>query len=68
MNNEVIDARNEGSAALADDETIFYLDVNPLICDETGGMDPQYTYDGVHLKGKDIQIWKDYLKTHAISP
>ena len=68
INNEGIDARNEGIAALADDETIFYLDVNPLICDETGGMDPQYTYDGVHLKGKDIQIWKDYLKTHAISP
>ena len=68
INNEGIDARNEGIAALADDETIFYLDVNPLICDETGGMDPQYTYDGVHPKGKDIQIWKDYLKTHAISP
>lgn len=68
INNEGIDVRNEGIALLADEEKIFYLDVNPLICDETGGMDPEYTYDGVHLKGKHIQIWKDYLKTHAISP
>lgn len=68
INNEGIEARNEGIALLADDEKVFYLDVNPLICDDTGGMDPEYTYDGVHLKGKHIQIWKDYLKTHAISP
>ncbi len=68
INNEGIDARNEGIALLADDERVFYLDVNPLVCDESGGMNPDYTYDGVHLKGKDIQIWKDYLKAHAISP
>lgn len=68
INNEGIEARNEGIAKLADNEKVFYLDVNPMICDETGGMDPEYTYDGVHLKGKHIQIWKDYLKTHAISP
>lgn len=67
INNEGIDARNEGIAQLADNETIFYLDVNPLICDETGGMIPDYTFDGVHLKAKYIEIWKDYLKSHAIS-
>ena len=68
INNEGIDARNEGIALLADDERVFYLDVNPLVCDESGGLNPDYTYDGVHLKGKDIQIWKDYLKAHAICP
>lgn len=68
INNEGIEARNEGIALLADDEKIFYLDMNPVVCDDTGGLDPEYTYDGVHLKGKHIQIWKDYLKTHAISP
>lgn len=67
IHNEGIDARNEGIARMADNEKIFYLDVNPLICDETGGMIPDYTFDGVHLKAKYIEIWKDYLKSHAIS-
>lgn len=66
ITNEGIDLRNEAIAQLADNEKVFYLDVNPLICDETGGMIPDYTTDGVHLKAKYIEIWKDFLKTHAI--
>ena len=67
INNEGIIARNEGIARLADNEHVFFLDVNPLICDETGGMIPEYTFDGVHLKAVYIDIWKDFLKTHAVS-
>ena len=67
ITNVGIAARNEGIAGIADNEKIFFLDVNPLVCDETGGMVPDYTFDGVHLKAKYIQIWKDFLKTHAIS-
>ncbi|HBA48458.1 MAG TPA: hypothetical protein DCZ91_11805 [Lachnospiraceae bacterium] len=67
INNEGIIARNEGIAKLADNEKIFFLDVNPEVCDESGGMIPDYTFDGVHLKARYIEIWKDYLKTHAIS-
>ncbi len=67
INNEGIIARNEGIARLADNEHVFFLDVNPLICDETGGMIPDYTFDGVHLKAVYIDIWKDFLKTHAVS-
>jgi lysophospholipase L1-like esterase len=67
INNEGIIARNEEIAKLADNEKIFFLDVNPMICDDTGGMIPEYTFDGVHLKAKYIEIWKDFLKTHAIS-
>lgn len=67
ISNEGIIERNEGIAKLADNEKVFFLDVNPLICDETGGMIPEYTFDGVHLKAKYIGIWKDYLKSHAIS-
>ena len=59
-------SRNEEIAKLADDEKIFYLDVNPLICDETGGMVASYTYDGVHLKAQYIPIWLDFLKEHAV--
>lgn len=66
INNEGIEARNRELEKLADDRSIFYLDVNPLICDETGGLVDSYTFDGVHLKAKYIQIWKDYLKENAI--
>ena len=66
INNEGIIARNEELEKLADNRKIFYLDVNPLICDETGGMVESYTFDGVHLKAQYIQIWKDFLKRHAI--
>lgn len=67
IHNEGITARNEAIAQLADNEKVFYLDVNPLICDESGGMVAEYTTDGVHLKAKYIGIWKQFLKEHAIS-
>lgn len=66
INNEGIEARNEALSQLADGERIFYLDVNPEICDETGGMEASYTFDGVHLKAQYIDIWKTFLKEHAI--
>lgn len=66
INNEGIVARNEALAGLADNKRIFYLDVNDQICDDTGGMEPSYTFDGVHLKAQYIEIWVDYLKSHAI--
>lgn len=66
INNEGIEARNEALSRLADNERIFYLDVNPEICDDTGGMEASYTFDGVHLKAQYIDIWKTYLKEHAV--
>lgn len=68
IHNEGIQERNDRIAQLADNKKIFFLDVNPLICDENGGMIPEYTFDGVHLKAKYIELWKDYLKSHAIFP
>lgn len=66
INNEGIEARNNEIAKLADNIRVYYLDVNPLICDDSGGMEASYTHDGVHLKAQYISIWKDYLKTHAV--
>ena len=66
ITNEGIDARNEAIAALADNDKVFYLDVNPQLCDDTGGMREDYTFDGVHLKAQYIEIWKNYLEEHAI--
>lgn len=66
ITNEGIEARNEAISQMADNERIFYLDVNPEICDETGGMTAGYTFDGVHLKAQYVEIWKDFLKAHAV--
>lgn len=66
ITNEGIAVRNEGIAELADNETIFYLDVNEAVCGEDGAMIADYTYDGVHLKAQYIPLWKDYLKSHAV--
>ncbi len=66
ITNEGIEIRNEGLAGLADNVKTFYLDANPVVCDETGGMEPTYTYDGVHLKAQYILQWKDFLKEHAV--
>jgi len=68
FHNPGIEERNAGLSQFADNERIFFLDVNPLICDETGGMIEEYTYDGIHLKAKYMEIWKAYLKEHAILP
>lgn len=66
IHNEGINERNEGLSLLADDQKIFYLDVNPLISDEDGGLIRDYTFDGVHLKAKYIAIWKEFLMEHAV--
>lgn len=66
INNEGIDARNAEIAKLADNRTIFYLDVNPLVCDEDGGLVKDYTFDGVHLKAAYIEIWKRFLMEHTV--
>ena len=66
INNEGINVRNEEIAKLADGEKIFYLDVNPLLCDEEGGLLSEYTADGVHLRAKYVTIWTDFLYEHTI--
>ncbi len=66
INNEGIEERNEALKQIADNDRIFYLDVNPQICDESGGMTPSYTFDGVHLKAQYIDIWKTFLKERAV--
>lgn len=66
ITNEGIVGRNEAICRLADGKNVFWLDVNEVITDETGGMNPEYTTDGVHLKAIFIPLWKEFLKSHAI--
>ena len=66
FNNDGIRARNERIKELADNKDIFYLEINEAVCDENGDLDPQYTYDDVHLLGKWYSLVVDYMKSHGI--
>lgn len=66
FNNPNIKARNDRIAQLADHRKIFYIDVNEVVTDETGNLNPAYTFDEVHLLGKYYSIWTDFLLKHGI--
>lgn len=66
FNNPNIKERNDRIAKLADNRNIFYIDVNEVVTDETGNLNPAYTYDEVHLLGKYYSVWTDFLLKHGI--
>ena len=65
-NNENLNKLNqEAVAPLADNEYIFYLDVNALFDDEQGGLIDEYTGDGVHLYARHYGLWADWLRENT---
>lgn len=59
--NEVINERNAALAELADNKTIFFLDLNPIFDDESGALRSDYSGDGVHVRAPYYVQWRDYL-------
>lgn len=66
FNNTNINEKNAAISGLADQEHIFYIDVNEAVCDEEGNLNAEYTSDDVHLKAKYYEIWKAFLLEHGI--
>lgn len=66
FNNVNIEKRNNAISKLADNETIFYFDMNPTVVDEEGNLNKEYSFDGIHLKAQYVQIWKDYLYANGV--
>jgi len=66
FNNSNINARNNAIATLADNERIFYIDVNEVVCDEEGNLNSEYTYDQLHLLGVYDDLWKQFLLSHGV--
>lgn len=66
FNNTNINEKNTEIARLADNSSIFYIDVNEAVCDENGNLNEEYTIDEVHLKAKYYNIWKQFLLEHGI--
>lgn len=66
FNNSNINARNNAIATLADNEHIFYIDVNEAVCDEDGNLNADYTFDQIHLLGYCDELWKEFLLAHGV--
>lgn len=60
-NNENIDRVNEMICKLADNENIFYIDVNELFDDDSGNLSTDYSSDAFHVYGKYYLQWVDWL-------
>lgn len=66
--NERINDFNTLLTSLADNQQIFYLDLNPVFDDAAGNMTTDYAAgDGIHIKAKYYLLWRDYLDAHRIA-
>ncbi len=57
-----IERINRELAKLADDQTIFYLDVNDKLASPEGILFEGMTVDNLHLSAKGYQVWADGLR------
>ena len=66
FNNTNINLRNDAIKQLADNSSIFYIDVNEAVCDENGNLTEEYTFDQIHLKAIYYKLWKEFLLEHGV--
>ena len=64
-NNDNINAKNAAIARLSNGEDIFFLDMNPAVTDESGGVREDISFDGVHLTAKYYYLWTDFMYSHG---
>lgn len=64
--NEKIDKLNQAVSQMADDATIFYIDVNEVFDDGEGNLANEYTADNAHVLGKYYADWVTWLLTKTI--
>ncbi len=69
LNNERIQRINQQLAQMALEEGCHYLNVYSALVDESGGLNPSYTTEGLHMNAAGYKAWIDYLLRHvAYSP
>lgn len=66
FNNDNINRRNEELAKLADNKTVFYMDMNEAVDDENGNLIKDLSFDDVHLKASSYDRWYQFLLGHGI--
>ena len=66
FNNTSLVQRNKAISELANGRDIFYIDMNPAVCDSDGNLIGDYTTDGVHLKANYYRLWSDFLRNNVV--
>lgn len=66
VNNPRINTLNAELAGMADNQKIYYQDINPVFDDENGCLKADYTSDGTHPYAKHYLTWSDWLRSHTI--
>lgn len=66
FNNKNITARNRALATLADNQYVFFIDANEVVCDEEGNLKEEYTFDEIHLLGVYNVLIKEFLMEHGV--
>ena len=66
INNININKINNEISKLADNEKIFFIDVNEKFDDENENLSSNYTYDNVHIYAKYYKEWSDWLSQNAV--
>ncbi len=66
FNNSNMNAINNAVSTLADNEHIFYIDVNEAVCDEDGNLNADYTFDQINLLVACDELWKEFLLAHGV--
>ena len=59
---ENLSAINEIIASFADNEKVFYVDVNEWAVDETGYLPKDLSFDGIHFYGEGYIAWGTWLR------
>ena len=65
-NNTVIAQRNGAISTLANGRDIFYIDINPYVCDGSGDLLEDMSGDGIHLKASAYEKWDRFLMENAV--
>lgn len=65
-NNPNVTARNEALKQFALEQKAYYLDVGSALAGADGSLPSEMAADGIHLKAQYMDIWKQYLLSHAV--
>lgn len=64
--NDRINTLNGYMATLANNQTIFYIDINEYFDDSNGNLTASYTSDGVHPHAKYYKEWTNWIMKHTV--
>lgn len=64
--NDRLEKYNKMLSEFADNEKIFYIDVNEIYDDDDGNLAAEYTDDDLHLNGEYYSLWADWLCSNAV--